>query len=97
MSNDPRLPKYADFPPGTEFVIKEFDVPLARVPGRGWFNWFGGAPRPYDPGRLRVDNNWPAESFEDWVRVVEESLPPAKSVAPRPRGPGRIPTREPKQ
>lgn len=78
MSNDPRLPKSSDFPPGTEFVIKEFDVPLVRLPGRGWFNWFGGAPRPYDASSLRVDNNWPAESFEEWLRVVEASLPPAK-------------------
>ena len=97
MSNNPQLPKSSDFPPGTEFVIKEFDVPLARVPGQGWFNWFGGAPRPYDPSYLRVGNNWPAESFEDWVRVVEASLPPAKRMGPRPRGPGRIPTRDPKQ
>ncbi len=82
MSNNPQLPKSSDFAPGTEFVIKEFDVPLVRVPGRGWFNWFGGTPRPYDASLLRVDNNWPAESFEEWVRVVEQSLPPAKRVDP---------------
>jgi hypothetical protein len=74
MSYKSRLPKSSDFPDGTEFVVKEFDVPLARVPGQGWFNWFGGEPRPYDERRLRVDNNWPAESFEEWLRVVEESL-----------------------
>src|SRR5687767_5133723 len=45
---DARLPESSDFPPGTEFLIKEFDVPLARVPGRGCFNWFGGEPRAYD-------------------------------------------------
>lgn len=55
-------------------MVKEFDVPLARVPGRGWFNWFGGKPRPYDERALRVDNNWPAESFEEWVGIVEASL-----------------------
>lgn len=88
MSNHPQLPKSTDFPPGTEFVIKEFDVPLARVPGRGWFNWLGGAPRPYDPSHLRADNNWPAESFEEWVRVVGESLPPAKKAAPSAGGDG---------
>ena len=69
-----RLPKSSDFPPGTQFVIKEFDVPLACVPGRGWFNWYGGQPRPYDVSFLRVDNNWPAESFEEWVGVVKASL-----------------------
>ena len=74
MGDEARLPKSSDFPPGTEFVIKEFDVPLVLVPGRGWFNWFGGEPCPYDASSLRVDNNWPAESFEEWVGVVKASL-----------------------
>jgi hypothetical protein len=74
MCDNSLLPTASDFPPGTEFVIKEFDVPLTWVPGQGWFNWFGGTPRPYE-GRLRVDNNWPAESFEEWVGIVEASLP----------------------
>jgi len=74
MSDDAQLLKSSDFPPGTEFVIKEFDVPLVRVPGQGWFNWFGGTPNPYDARSLRVDNNWPAESFEEWVGVVKASL-----------------------
>ena len=74
MSYQSRLPKSSDFPAGTEFVVKEFDVPLARVPGQGWFNWFGGKPRPYDERSLRVDNNWPDESFEEWIRIVEASL-----------------------
>ena len=69
-----RLPSAADFPPGTEFVIKEFDVPLVRVPNEGWFNWFGGVPRPYDVKNLKVDNNWPADSFEQWLELVEDSL-----------------------
>lgn len=88
MSNIPQLPKSSDFPRGTEFVIKEFDVPLVQIPGQGWFNWFGGTPRSYDPSSLRVDNNWPAESFEEWVRVVKQSLPPAKRVAPPTQGGG---------
>ena len=74
MSDKSRLPGRSDFPAGTEFVIKEFDVPLVRVPGQGWFNWFGGTPPPYDERSLRVDNNWPAGSFEEWVGVVEMSL-----------------------
>jgi hypothetical protein len=74
VSDNPRLPKRSNFPDGTEFVIKEFDVPLVLIPGRGWFNWFGGTPRPYNPSSLRVDNNWPAESFEEWVGVVDASL-----------------------
>jgi hypothetical protein len=74
MSDDPRLPTAADFPPGSVFVIKEFDVPLVDIPGRGWFNWFGGKPRPYDVTALRVDNNWPAHSFEEWVGLIEESI-----------------------
>ena len=74
MSRRFRLPTDTDFPPGTEFVIKEFDVPLVHVPGRGWFNWFGGAPRPFDESRLTIDNNWAAGSFEEWLAVVKASL-----------------------
>lgn len=74
MSDNSQLPKSSGFPPGTEFVIKEFDVPLVWIPGQGWFNWFGGTPRPYDAGSLRVDNNWPAGSFEEWLGVVRESM-----------------------
>jgi hypothetical protein len=44
------------------------------IPAEGWFNWFGGHPRPYDPKALRVDNNWPAESFEEWVGVIADSM-----------------------
>jgi hypothetical protein len=70
----PGLPRKSDFPAGTDFVIKEFDVPLAHVPGRGWENWHGGKPVPYDSKALRVDNNWPADSFEDWLELVQASL-----------------------
>lgn len=69
-----QLPKSSDFPEGTHFVIKEFDVPLAQIPDRGWFNWFGGVPRPFDASVLRVDNNWAAGSFEEWVGVIRASL-----------------------
>jgi hypothetical protein len=74
MSDKSPLPEPSDFPAGTEFVIKEFDVPLVRVPGKGWFNWFGGTPHSYDERSLRVDNNWAAGSFEEWIGVVEMSL-----------------------
>ena len=74
MSDESQLPKRSDFPPRAEFVIKEFDVPLVQIPGEGWFNWFGGAPRPYDANSLRVDNNWPATSFEEWVGIVAASM-----------------------
>ena len=75
MSEGAALPKASDFPAGTTFVIKEFDVPLTWIPARGWLNWYGGAPRQYDPQFLTVANNWPADSFEEWVRIVESSLP----------------------
>jgi hypothetical protein len=78
-SGKPGLPKASDFPPATRFVIKEFDVPLVQVPAEGWFNWYGGTPRPYDPSALRVDNNWPAESFEEWLAVVAASTRPSSS------------------
>lgn len=75
-----KLPERSDFPAGTEFVIYEFDVPLACVPrgeageGSAWFNWYGGKPRPYAVERLKVDNNWPADSFEQWAALVKASL-----------------------
>ncbi len=72
--NDHAFPKASDFPIGTAFVIKECDVPLAYVPGKGWFNWYGGSPRPYDVSGLKPGNNWPAESFEQWLGIVEASL-----------------------
>lgn len=74
MNEKPKLPQRSDFPPGTEFVIKEFDVPLVRLPVDGWFNWFGGTPQVYDSSSLRVDNCWAAESFEEWVGIVAASM-----------------------
>jgi len=74
MSDKLQLPKSSDFPPGSEFVIKEFDLPLVRIPDQGWFNWYGGSPRPYDVSFLKVDNNWPAESFDEWIGVIQASL-----------------------
>jgi len=74
MSDESKLPNRSEFPSGTEFVIKEFDVPLVQIPDGGWFNWFGGRPQPYDASSLRVDNNWPATSFEEWVGIVAASM-----------------------
>jgi hypothetical protein len=68
------LPTRSDFPAGAAFVIKDFDVPLVLIPDVGWYNWFGGRPRAYNPARLAPDNNWPADSFEHWVKIVEDSL-----------------------
>lgn len=73
MSDNAQLPIRSDFPDEAEFVIKEFDVPLVRLPDGSWFNWFGGAPNPYDSSSLRVDNNWPADSFEEWIAIVAAS------------------------
>ena len=65
--------KLTDFPEGTEFYIKEFDVPLANIPDKGWVNFFGGTAKAYDFSWLKLGNNWLAEDFEKWVAVVEES------------------------
>ncbi|MBB3226819.1 hypothetical protein FHW69_001420 [Luteibacter sp. Sphag1AF] len=70
----PHLPVTTDFPPGAQFIIKEFDVPLVHIPGEGYFNWFGGNPRTYDPTNLKVDNHWPATSFEEWVALIADSM-----------------------
>jgi hypothetical protein len=74
MRDEPRLPTASDFPPGTEFVIDNFDVPLVFVPHTGWFNWFGGVPGAFDPSGLKQGENRPAHSFEEWVGIVEASL-----------------------
>jgi hypothetical protein len=69
-----KLPKISDFPAGTEFYIKEFDVPLVRTPTNEWFNWRGGKSKEYDVKNLKQGNNWLAESFEEWVSIINESL-----------------------
>ncbi len=75
MSETPRLPVVAEFPPGTEFVIYEFASPLANVPGKGWFSWWGGVPWAYNPtGRLKPGNNWNADSFEQWLDVISATM-----------------------
>jgi hypothetical protein len=71
------LPRQSDFPHGTEFLVKEFDVPLAKIADGEkveYFNWYGGTPQKYDPAFLRVDNNWRADSFESWVGLIRESI-----------------------
>lgn len=68
-----RLPRESDFPDGTEFIIKEFDVPLVHTPSNEWFNWYGGSPSRYDVRQLKPGNNWLAESFEEWLQVVDKS------------------------
>lgn len=74
-----KIPERSVFPPGTRFVVLEFDVPLACVPREGhggeWFNWFGGTPRPYPPERLKPGNHWPAATFEEWAGLVAASQP----------------------
>jgi hypothetical protein len=71
------LPREEDFPDGTVFYIKEFDVPLAMVPEGGsvtWYNWFGGVPKTYDVSNLKQGNNWEAESFSEWKQLIAESV-----------------------
>jgi hypothetical protein len=75
--NKIHIPDFSEFPVGTRFVIYEFDVPLAQVPQEEksvWINWFGGKPKPYDAGSLTVSNNWTAESFEEWIGIVRDSM-----------------------
>ena len=71
------LPKKTDFPEGTEFYIKEFDVPLVRMPSNEWFNWFGGKPKLYDVKNLKPGNNAHGNSatgdFEIKFRYLDES------------------------
>lgn len=74
---EPRVPTLSEFPAGTEFIVKEFKVPLARIPGDGhciWVNWYGGRPRPFDVTWLKVDSNWSVDSFEPWAALVKASF-----------------------
>ncbi|MCL1090971.1 hypothetical protein L2744_15455 [Shewanella profunda] len=73
------LPKRSDFPTGTEFYIFEWDLPLSKEPsidGKSvsYFNWYGGTKRPYPAERLKIDNNWRAESYDEWVSIIEQSI-----------------------
>ena len=71
------LPKKEDFPKGTKFYIKEFNVPLAQVPDGKlckWFNWLVGKPKEYDVTCLKPGNNWESESFEEWQNIIKDSL-----------------------
>ena len=73
------LPERSDFPQGTEFLILEWDVPLAKEPrpdglSVSYFNWYGGYPRSYPAERLKPGNNWPADSFEQWLEIIRNSL-----------------------
>jgi hypothetical protein len=74
MDTQFQLPKQSDFPDGTTFYIKEFDVPLTLEPTNDWYNWFGGKPKKYDVSNLKQGNNWPADSFDDWIKIVKESM-----------------------
>ena len=73
------LPSRDAFPDGTRFVIKEFDVPLAQIPGQGWINWYGGHSRPYDVTSLVPGNHWDAGSFDEWREVVRKSSETSKA------------------
>lgn len=55
-------------------MVKELDIPLAYIPKEGWFNWFGGAARRYDPSRLNAQNH-DTISFDQWLKLVERSPP----------------------
>lgn len=68
-----RIPVESDFPEGTEFIVREFDVPITYYPPQGWHNWFGGTPSEYDATRLTVTNH-DKVLFDEWIKVVEESI-----------------------
>lgn len=73
----PQLPQLSDFPPHTRFVILEWDIPLACIPDGErckWVNWYGGKPRDFPVTELKVDNNWPANSFEEWLALISDSI-----------------------
>ena len=73
----PCVPTKSDFPPGAEFLVFEFRCPLAKSPsgdGLVYVAWYGGVPNRLDPKWLKIDNNWPADSFEAWAELVKRSI-----------------------
>lgn len=60
----------SDFTEGTEFIIKEFDVPITYSAPGGWFNWISGTPKEYDPSGLSVTNH-DKVTFREWIEAVE--------------------------
>lgn len=67
------FPTLADFPAGAQFVIFEHDRPLVHIPVHGWISWDGGTPSWFDVRVLRIDNNRPADSFDEWIELVRAS------------------------
>jgi len=79
MTKKEYLPKESDFPVGTRFLIMEWDVPLSKQTSddgktAAYFNWYGGNPSSYSAEHLKIDNNWPADSFSHWLDIVKDSM-----------------------
>ncbi len=79
MNKNVALPKQSDFPKGTEFYIYEWDVPISKEPNEdgktvSYYNWLGGSKRTFPIESLKIDNNWPADSFEEWINLIRESI-----------------------
>lgn len=77
MEQKPYVPAESDFVQGTEFLVFEFRCPLSKSPtgdSVSYVAWYGGLPSRLDPKYLKVDNNWPADSFESWAALVESSI-----------------------
>lgn len=61
-----QIPRKEKFPKGTQFYIKEFDVPLVMIPEGNSairYNWFGGEVKIYDFSHLKLGSFWEAEYF----------------------------------
>ena len=72
------LPKESDFPEGTRFLIKDWDIPLSTGSYKGnkalYTSWYGGIPHPHPSETLKIDNNWPADSYTHWLEIIEKSM-----------------------
>ena len=73
------MPKESDFPANTQFYIYEWDVPISKEPDEDgksvcYFNWYKGIKSPFPIEDLKIDNNWLAESFEEWIKLIKDSL-----------------------
>ena len=75
MFNRKKLPIESDFSRSTEFYIYDWDIPLTKETnndgiGVQYFNWLDGTKKPFPIESLKIDNNWPAESFNQWVSNI---------------------------
>jgi len=74
------VPKLSDFPVGTKFFVKGFDVPVAWKPPDGKASsWFDGTPTHWDRDQLMyatrdAQQRFVEVPFAEFARLIEKSV-----------------------